>query len=365
MILHRYFARKFLLTFLAVFAIFAAFLALLDLVEQIRRFDSDEVGFRQALGLTALKIPETLYEFLPLIMILSGLSLFLGVARSSELVVTRAAGRSAMRALIAPFLVALVIGGVAIAVVNPLIAATIKRYDVLSAQYRDGIESVFSISREGVWLRQGSAEGQTVIRANSANADGTQLFGVSFVAFDPGGTPVRRIEAGQASLSDGYWLLDDAKSWPLAAGSNAEVNAERSAEIRVASTLTRERIAASVGSPATIPFWDLRAYIRQLDAAGFSTRRHNVWFQTELARPLFLASMVLIAAAFTMRHTRFGSTGLMVLLAVLLAFTFYFIRNFALILGENGQIPVLLAAWAPPLAAIFLSLGLILHLEDG
>ena len=40
-------------------------------------------------------------------------------------------------------------------------------------------------------------------------------------------------------------------------------------------------------------------------------------------------------------------------------------RNFAQVLGENGQIPVLLAVWAPPLAAIGLSLGLLLHLEDG
>jgi lipopolysaccharide export system permease protein len=60
-----------------------------------------------------------------------------------------------------------------------------------------------------------------------------------------------------------------------------------------------------------------------------------------------------------------GRTGVMVLTAVMLGFGLYFIRNFAQILGENGQIPVLLAAWAPPLAAIFLALGLLLHLEDG
>ena len=48
-----------------------------------------------------------------------------------------------------------------------------------------------------------------------------------------------------------------------------------------------------------------------------------------------------------------------------LGFTLYFVRNFAQILGENGQIPILLAAWAPPVAAILLPLGLLLHLEDG
>lgn len=43
----------------------------------------------------------------------------------------------------------------------------------------------------------------------------------------------------------------------------------------------------------------------------------------------------------------------------------FFLRNFAQVLGENGQIPILIAAWIPPVAAIMLALGLLLHLEDG
>ena len=35
------------------------------------------------------------------------------------------------------------------------------------------------------------------------------------------------------------------------------------------------------------------------------------------------------------------------------------------VLGENGQIPVAMAAWSPPLAATLASLALLLHLEDG
>ena len=76
-------------------------------------------------------------------------------------------------------------------------------------------------------------------------------------------------------------------------------------------------------------------------------------------------AMVLVGAAFTMRHVRSGGTGLAVLMAVLLGFGLYFVRNFAQILGENGQTPVSLAAWAPPIAAFLLPLGLLLHAEDG
>ena len=118
-------------------------------------------------------------------------------------------------------------------------------------------------------------------------------------------------------------------------------------------------------TPSAIGFWDLPSYIDDLERAGFSARSYRLWYQMELALPLLMAAMVLVAAGFTMRHVRFGGTGRMVLFALLAGFGFYFLRNFAQALGDSGQIPVALAAWSPPLAAMMLSLGLLLHLEDG
>ena len=80
MILHRYFARRFLMVFLAVFAIFLGIFVLLDMVEQIRKFDSDAVGFVEIVKLTLLNVPQGLYRILPLIMILATVTLFLTLA---------------------------------------------------------------------------------------------------------------------------------------------------------------------------------------------------------------------------------------------------------------------------------------------
>ena len=191
------------------------------------------------------------------------------------------------------------------------------------------------------------------------------MYDVSLTTFAQGGGPIRRIEAQNARLEDGYWRLTGAKAWPLVSGLNPEANATEFPTLRVPSTLTRENLSDSLGEPSAVPLWDMPAHVEALENAGFSARRHKVWFHMELARPLFLASMVLIGAGFTMRHARFGHTGLMVLIAVLLAFGLYFIRNFAQILGENGQIPILWAAWTPPIAGTLLALGIILNMEDG
>lgn len=365
MTLYFYFARKFAVTFLGILGVFFLLMAMIDLVEQISRFSALGVPLPQIFELTLLNTPQAIYNILPLVMILATITLFLGLARSSELVVTRAAGRSALRSLMAPISVAAVIGVLTVAMFNPIVAATSKRYTELYESYRNDGADILSISSEGLWLRQGGEEGQTVIRAASANPDGTTLFDVTFLSYAPQGGPVRRIQADTATLKKGAWELHNAKVWPLTAGLNPEAGALTHEVLELPSTLTQDRIRDSFGTPGVISVWDLPHYIRQLQEAGFSARRHSVWLQMELARPLFLMAMVLIASAFTMRHTRFGHTGIAVLTAIMLGFSLYYIRNFAQILGENGQIPVMLAAWAPPVASLLLALGLLLHMEDG
>lgn len=364
MILHRYFANRFLRTFLGVAAVFFLIMLFVDLVDQLRRFGNAEATFGDLLMLSLLNIPQAFYAILPLIMILATIALFLSLSRSSEMVVTRAAGRSALKSLLAPLTVALMIGIFAVAVLNPIVAGTTKEYETRSDALK-GDRSILTIGSSGLWLRQGNAEGQTVIRAESANLDGTRLTEVTFLTFTPDGSPGRRINASSAELVTGAWVLRDAKSWPLADVTTPEASATVQQELSIPSSLTPDQIRDSFGTPSSIPIWELPAFIKRLQTAGFSAQRHQVWFHTELAMPVFLVSMVLIGASFTLRHQRGGRTGLMVMFAVLLAFVIYFIRNFAQVLGENGQLPVLLAAWAPPFAAIGISMGFLLHNEDG
>jgi lipopolysaccharide export system permease protein len=349
MTLDLYIARRFIGSFLRVFGIFLGVLTLIDLIEQIRKFSGNGagIGAAEALVLALLNVPQNLYRILPLLMILAGITLFLGLARSSELVVVRAAGRSGLRFLAAPVVTALAIGVLAVAVFNPFAAATSKAYEQRSAarlaMSGDG-SAVLSVSSEGVWLRQGDAAGQTVIRAAHISPEGTELTSVSFHIFSAEGSLTGRIEADRAPEA-GATLTDGPLTLPT--------------------DLTPSRLIEGLGTPAAVAFWNLPSQAEALEKAGFSARGYKLWYQMELALPLLLAAMVLVAAGFTMRHVRFGKTGQMVLFALMAGFFIFFLRNFAQVLGENGQIPVIAAAWSPPVAAVLLAVSLLLHLEDG
>ncbi len=360
-----YISRRFLRAFLMISAIFAAILFLIDMVEQIRRYAGKDLGLSGAAHLAALNLSDGFYTILPLISVLAAVALFLNLSRSSEMVAIRASGRSALRMLAAPFLTAALIGTLAVMILNPLVAATTKRYDLQAAVLRSNGEQTVSLGGSGVWLRQGTEDGgQVVIHAVHASTDATVLQDTTFLIFDSDAGPIRRIEAKTARLGNGEWQLETVKEWSLEFA-NPEAASSTYDTLSIPSDLTAERIRDGFGQPRAIPIWQLPQYIEGLQRAGFSALRHQVWFQTELARPLLMAAMVLIAAVFTMRHMRGRRTGILVLLALAGGLGLFFLQNMAQVLGDNGSIPAVLAAWGPAVVAILFSLGVLLRLEDG
>ncbi|WP_321363691.1 LPS export ABC transporter permease LptG [uncultured Celeribacter sp.] len=360
-----YFGRRFLRALLIVLVLFGGLILMVESLDQLRDLADLGIGSAAILHMALLRVPRTLYDILPIIVMIATLVLFLGLARSSELVVARASGRSALRSLLPPVIVAFLFGALSVAVFNPIAATTERSYERQMTLLSRAEAQVFSVSDEGLWLREGTQNGQMVIRASRSNLDGSQLQDVSFIGFVPNGPPLYRIEAQTAVIEDGQWVLSQAKRWPLEGAVNPEAAATFHDRLTLSTSLTPDEIRDRFGAPDAVPFWELTSYIDRLEVAGFSARSYRMWLQSELALPFSFIAMALIAAGFTMRHTRLGNTSSRVVTAIILAFGFYFLRSFAIVLGQNGLLPIALAAWAPPLAVILATLALLLHLEDG
>lgn len=366
MTLGLYMARRLASAFGLVAAVFLGVLMLFETVEAMRRFGSRDVGIGEILALAALRVPRTLYQILPLIALLAAMMTMLAMARASELVAIRAAGRSALRALAEPVALALLGGALAVAVLNPLVAAANRAYQDRVAQIADPDRATrVSLDGSALWLRQGDGAGQTVIRARAVEADGLGFSGVTVLVFSRiDGSPVRRIEAVRARLEPGSWELTDVRLWDLTAD-NPEAAAQTLPALRLPTDLTAARIREGFDRAATVSVWNLPDFIRLLDRAGLNARGQRAALLAELSLPLMLAAMVLVGAMFNLRHARVARAGVGLLATVLAGFALFFLRNFAQVLGESGQIPLVLAIWAPPAAAILLVIGVLLHLEDG
>lgn len=370
-----YIARRFLLTTLGAFGAVFVLVAVLDLVELMRANNRGVAGFGDLVGMALLRAPSVSIAAAPFTLLLAAMLAFAMLARTSELVVTRAAGVSVWR-LISPALVcAAGLGIFAFAVYNPVASALATRFETLEQRFFDRSSSRLAVSGEGLWLRQGrqgGEDGQTVIRAKRASGSVERLWDVAIFQFDQTDRLHRRISARTATLGDRHWRLGGVQRWELSGATDGgrdaamrETRAVSAEEMTIPTDLTAEHIQDSFAAPETIGFWKLPGFIALLEGSGFSSNRHKMHWLRLLSQPVVFVAMVLIGAAFSMRHVRFGGLGYMALGCVTAGFGFFFLSDIANALGASGAVPVVLAAWAPPLSAVLLALGLLLHLEDG
>ncbi len=366
MTLYYYIARKFFYNVARVQIAMFAMLLLIVTTDVMRFLSERGVEPKVYIQLILVTLPEAVSTVFPLVILLGSMFTFLGMSRSSELVIVRASGVSALKMLLSPTIMTVLIGLIMISAWNPILAATIRKTADIRAEYTGKGGNQMSISREGLWLRQTGENSNFIIQARNSSRSGDILYGVRFHEFSTEGNVVRRIEASRAELQPGAWKLFNATQWRF-----LDKNLFETADIRpypeivIPTDLTSDRILSSFAAPRTISVWNLPAFIEQLNASGFSAVRHEVFLQSQYATPLMLVAMMLIGAAFSLRHIRFGSVGVMALLAILSGFLLFAIKNVAESLGQAQEVPILLATWAPPLAAALFALAFVLHLEDG
>ena len=106
-------------------------------------------------------------------------------------------------------------------------------------------------------------------------------------------------------------------------------------------------------------------WIKVIENAGFSSRKHLIHWHSLLASPFLFIGMVLIGASFSVKPLGRKGIGTRVFSGVLLAFFIFFLNDIATVLGQGSNAPVEIAAWVPALIPILLSASILLYLEDG
>lgn len=351
------------MSFLACFGVFLLIVMLFDSIELLRRAASrPDISFGNVLEMAFFKLPHMGQETFPFAVLFGGMSAFWRLARTHELVITRAAGVSAWQFMLPVLLIACALGIFHITVFNPLASTLLTRYERLEATHLRGQDNFLAVSRSGLWLRQSNSVGQSVVHSNTVLQQGTEVELNDVTVFVYEGTDQfrERIDADYARLEDGFWYMRNARVHKPEEGTGTYP------EFWLETDLTLAKIQDSFAPPETMSFWDLSDFIETLEAAGFSAVRHRLHLNALLASPLLMCAMVLIAATFTLRQSsRRGGTTFIVSMGVMTGFLLYFFSDVVYALGLSDSIPVTLAAWTPSGVATLLGLGMLLHLEDG
>ena len=109
--LSRYLARQFTFWLLSVFCILTAIIEIFDAVELLRRASGkQDVGFGVLIQMALAKLPHLVQDLLPFVVLFGGMVAYWRMAKSSELVIARAAGVSIWQILAPAVAIACIVG---------------------------------------------------------------------------------------------------------------------------------------------------------------------------------------------------------------------------------------------------------------
>lgn len=359
-----YIGKQFLLHVGMVLGMLALLLWIVDSVELIRRTSGKEgATVLLALEMALLKTPYMASRILPFAILIGSISALTRLTRSHELIVARAAGVSVWQFLTPAVVVVASIAVLFLAVMNPISAVSLLRFEKLESRYIAGNSSLLTLSSTGLWLKQQeqTAQGskEYVIHAKRLVQTDMSLKQVMVLVYGEKDVFIERFDADQMRLQNGQLTLTNVIY------SIPGKPPQQLPSYNIPTNLQIEQIQDSFASPETMPFWNLPYFINTLEEAGFSALKHRIYWHSLLASPLLFIGMVLLAAVFSLRLPRRGKVAMLVLAGGASGFGLHFMTDIVHALGGAGTLPIWLAGWTPSLIIISLASATLLHTEDG
>ena len=364
-ILGRYLTRQIVFNFLAVLLCVLSVIFLFEMVERLRKIAGHpDFGMLFALQMAFARLPKTVEQVFPFVMMIAAMITFWRLSKTNEFVVMRAAGVSIWGFLVPVCTATIMIGMINIGLVNPLAARLYNLYQRLEMQLDTKDPSSLVFSDQGLWLREAiDKENIMILQAKALQHDeddNVMLHRVTIIEMDKHSQPLRRIEAFAAVLEKGYFDLKDVRV--LISGQPVKIYGH----LKYKTELDSHKIEENFVEPEAISFWKLPQIIRFYHKSGFAVQRHQMRFWSLAISPLFLVTMIFLAAVFALRpNNRRGGVMYLIVSGIISGFSAYFLTQVVYAMGVSGALPVALAVIAPTIIAGSIGVSLLLHLEDG
>lgn len=332
--LDRYIASQMLAAVLVIVLVIIGLDVVFQMVDEADDL-SDSYPFSLALYYVLLRVPASLYEFLPLAGLVGSLVGLGMLASNSELTVMRAAGVSVRRivfAVLKPALLLALLGVLLGEFVVPHSEQVAQSTRALAQSAGKAIRS-----QHGVWHR----EGNQFIHINAVEANGT-IHGITRYQFDDRRQLRSASFAQQGHFTGQSWQLENIQRTHF---EDTRTRVEQQAQEVWQTGLTPTLLAVVVIDPVNLSISGLWSYADYLQRQGLDAFRYQQAFWNKVLQPLAVLALVLVAASFVFGPLRSVTVGQRVVAGVVVGLVFKFSQD---LLGPASAV----IGFAPLLATL-------------
>jgi len=354
-IIDRYLVREYLAFMGLGLAVSAALFVMIDLLQTLDRYLRLKPPLVFIIEHFVYRLPAALHLYLPVVMLVATIFLFLTLGRYHELTALKAAGVSLYRVSM-PILglgLAIAIGaGVFQELALPVLNERGEEVDRVKIR---GMAPRHLQLRHRLWVRSSDSRFYRVELLHPGTND---MFGVTILELNRDFRLTGRLDARQAHWTPAGWELRDGAYREMSPDGGVQTLPFRSTAVELSEEMED---FIRIQKPVTaMSFRELKDYIARLEAAGFQIRKHLVELYAKLSFPLVNLVMVLVAIPLALQSPRGGRLfGIGLALGIMAG---YLVVHFvALAFARADLLPPLIAAWTANI--IFMGLGVSLLLR--
>ncbi len=341
--LFRYFAMRFVAWITLCLFSLAAIISLIQTVELIRRVSvlnnkKPDVNF---LKMAILNLPTVIEMILPFAMLAGAMLCFSSWNRSNEFVAVRGFGQSVWAALGPALFSAFLFGMLFVTMINPIGAVTSTRHEAKMAKIFGEADKSFSVSADGIWLRDKIKVGHLIIRGDALNTEMSSIINPVIYFYENDIQLKALYQANVMQLTDKGWMLDQATRWHT---DGRQINL---GSIILPTGLEALDLRQSGLLPKSISIYLLPSFIASLERAGIPAAQYRFHLYKMLSIPLLMVGITMLAARITLTNTLRGNRSRLFLRGALLSIVIFIFSYFMQVLGSSMRIPMSVAAWTP------------------
>jgi lipopolysaccharide export system permease protein len=300
----------------------------------------------------ALRVPSLIETVAPLAALLGALTALVTMAKNSEVLAMRAAGRSVLS-----LVGGLVAVGSALAILLFLFSEiVVVRTNGQLEDWRDaGFRNDAQAPQEGEnsWLM----EDNTIVRVGHVIRGGTELLNVRLIKQGPDADIQDIIDIDRAVWATDHWDLTGIRR----VGGTA---IDQPTPLDWKTSLRPEHFMRFANHPNELSLNALQEYVGNVAIGSRPQYFYDTWLHQKIAGPIVLALMPLLAAIAAFSHHRQGSAVLTIVWGITLGFLFIVIDNMILAMGQFGSLPPFIAAWLPLILFATIGVWIVFNFEN-
>ena len=213
------------------------------------------------------------------------------------------------------------------------------------------------ISKSGIFFFEKYNNTNNIIQAQSISVQKNELHNVTILNVDSKNNFVKRIDAKNVILLDGYFEFIN----PIII---THEGIEKRNSFDIPTNLSTSTLIQRITAPELILTWNLRQIIDEFAKSGVSTTSYKIFYYKQLLKPLILVAMVCIACCFIYINTRESFAGKILIIGIAFGVVAYLLLEVLIRMLSYGGLDPLYAIILPVLFILLVSNFAILHFQE-